>query len=155
MEELEAARDAVIHRLGNLTLTSGALNSSLSNNAWSVKGPGLHSHSLLMLNAEVSALPQWDVDDINRRSYALAEEVCRLWPSASGFGTGRAETVPLWQILRRCRRSGSTDQPVLAVVCPLRRSWRQGLSKKARRSSPFGPVCRRRRSCLPTVASSA
>jgi hypothetical protein len=38
-EELEASRDAVVHRIGNLTLTSGPLNSSLSNNAWAVKGP--------------------------------------------------------------------------------------------------------------------
>lgn len=90
-DELAAARDAVLHRLGNLTLTSGPLNSSLSNGAWGSKGPGLHANSLLMLNAEVSNLPSWDVDDINRRGFALAQEICRIWPPPSAFGVGAPE----------------------------------------------------------------
>lgn len=90
-EDLEIARDAALHRLGNLTLTSGPLNSALSNSAWPVKGPALREHSLLLLNAEVSALPTWDVDDINRRGFQLAQEVCSIWPSPAAFGAGEAE----------------------------------------------------------------
>jgi hypothetical protein len=84
-------RDAVVHRLGNLTLTSGPLNSSLSNNAWAVKAPALREHSLLALNSEVSALPSWDVEDIHRRGYALAREICAIWPSPADFGIGDPE----------------------------------------------------------------
>jgi hypothetical protein len=90
-DELEASRDAVLHRLGNLTLTSGPLNSSLSNNAWLVKAPALYAHSVLLLNAQVSALPEWDVDDINQRGFSLAEEICSIWPSPAAFGAGPAE----------------------------------------------------------------
>lgn len=93
-EELELARDAAIHRFGNLTLTNGPLNSSLSNSAWATKAPALHTHSLLALNAEVSALPVWDVEQINRRGYALAQEICALWPSAAGFGAADPERFP-------------------------------------------------------------
>ncbi len=90
-DELEAARDAVLHRLGNLTVTSGPLNSSLSNGAWATKGPAIHAHSLLMLNAEVSRLPSWDVDNINRRGFSLAAEICQIWPPPSAFGVGAPE----------------------------------------------------------------
>lgn len=92
--DAELVRDAVVHRLGNLTLTSGPLNSSLSNNAWTVKAPALRNHSLLALNSEVSALPSWDVDDIHRRGYALAGEICAIWPSPSSFGVGDVDELP-------------------------------------------------------------
>jgi hypothetical protein len=99
-EDLELARDAVLHHIGNLTLTSGPLNSSLSNSAWSVKAPALRAHSLLVLNAEVSAHQSWDVDDVNSRGYALASEICSIWPSPASFGASEPEEVPsLSQIL--------------------------------------------------------
>ncbi len=87
-------RDSVVHRLGNLTLTSGPLNSSLSNNAWAVKAPALREHSLLALNSEVSALASWDVEDIHRRGYSLATEICAIWPSPAAFGVGDPEELP-------------------------------------------------------------
>jgi len=85
-DQLEAARDAVVHRLGNLTLTSGPLNSSLSNSPWATKRRALHSHSVLLVNAELANIPDWDVDRINQRSFDLAMEICRFWPSPSAFG---------------------------------------------------------------------
>lgn len=99
-EDLKLARDAVLHRIGNLTLTSGPLNSSLSNSPWPTKAPALHAHSLLALNAEVSAVPAWTIDDLNRRGYALAREICAIWPSPSSFGATDPEDIPtLEQIL--------------------------------------------------------
>ena len=77
-ESVEAARDAVMHRLGNLTLTSGPLNSSLSNSAWDSKRQALHSHSLLLLNAELSQMQIWDVAEINQRGFQLANEICSI-----------------------------------------------------------------------------
>jgi hypothetical protein len=84
--ELAGARDAALHQLGNLTLTTGPLNSSLSNAAWSSKRTGIRDHSLLLLNSELSTVPEWDLDAINRRGFSLASEICRIWPSAAEFG---------------------------------------------------------------------
>jgi hypothetical protein len=100
-DPLEAARDHVIHHLGNLTLTSGPLNSSLSNGPWGTKREALRNHSLLLLNAELSGLGGWDVTQINQRGYNLAAEICRIWPSPTAFCPPRAEeTLPaLEQVL--------------------------------------------------------
>lgn len=89
-EEVAAARDAVLHRLGNLTLTSGPLNSSLSNAIWDSKRTGLHSHSVLLLNAELTGYRAWDVAQINERGFALALEICAIWPSPAAFGVDDA-----------------------------------------------------------------
>lgn len=58
-------RQARIDRLGNLTLTSGALNSSMSNAAWGVKRPEL-AKSLLQLNHDITANLTWDEATICR-----------------------------------------------------------------------------------------
>jgi hypothetical protein len=87
--DLTLARDGVLHRLGNLTLTSGPLNSSLSNSAWAQKREALHSHSLLLLNAELSKLREWNIVHIHERGFALATEICQIWPSPSAPETNR------------------------------------------------------------------
>lgn len=93
--EIAAARDAALHRLGNLTLTTGPLNSSLSNAAWSSKRTGIRDHSLLLLNYELSAEPEWDLDAIHRRGFGLASEICRIWPAPAEFGVlEAAEPAP-------------------------------------------------------------
>jgi hypothetical protein len=104
-------------------LTSGPLNSSLSNSAWSVKAPALHAHSLLALNAEVSALPAWDVDDINLRGYAVSSEICAIWPSPARFGPTDPEDIPtLDQILADTAAAAAaatpsgTTVPIAALV---------------------------------------
>ena len=73
-------REARINQLGNLTLTSGSLNSSLSNGTWETKRPALVQHSLLALNQQVAAQENWDEDSIKRRGGELAEQICGLWP---------------------------------------------------------------------------
>ncbi len=73
-------REARINQLGNLTLTSGSLNSSLSNGTWENKRPALVQHSLLALNQQVAAQENWDEDSIKRRGGELAEQICGLWP---------------------------------------------------------------------------
>lgn len=92
--EVEAARDAVVHRLGNLTLTSGPLNSSLSNSAWDSKRSALQSHSLLLLNNELVGEDRWEVADINRRGFALALEISRIWLSPEQFLDETPTEVP-------------------------------------------------------------
>ena len=60
-------REAHVHLLGNLTLTSGPLNSSLSNASWEVKRGALATHSLLLLNRDVTRCDTWDEALIDQR----------------------------------------------------------------------------------------
>ena len=73
-------REAHVHLLGNLTLTSGPLNSSLSNGSWDVKRHALDTHSLLLLNREITRHGAWDEALIDQRGRQLAEAICKLWP---------------------------------------------------------------------------
>lgn len=78
------ARSAHIHRLGNLTLTSGPLNSSLSNAAWPAKRSAL-AESLLRLNHQLAAYDSRDEEQIDARGEQLARVVCELWPGSSAM----------------------------------------------------------------------
>ena len=65
--QAEAERTARIDRLGNLTLVSGALNSSLSNSEWTKKRQALTANSLLLLNRQVAERDLWDEAAIDER----------------------------------------------------------------------------------------
>jgi hypothetical protein len=73
-------RNLRINRLGNLTLTSGPLNSSLSNAPWATKRESLPKHTLLLLNHRVAAHESWSEAVIDARSIELARTICSLWP---------------------------------------------------------------------------
>lgn len=91
-----AARDALVDTLGNLTLVTQSLNSSLSNRPWEngdatglVEGgrPGwgkrqlLDQFNLLVLNKQVlDRTEPWDDSAIRERSAALAQAICEIWP---------------------------------------------------------------------------
>ncbi len=105
-ERLRKRQDAV-HRLGNLTLTTAKLNSTLSNNPWSIKRLDLKRHSLLRLTtASVLAPPKgaadtwheeswsadWDEERIGLRGLWLAHHALRAWPrpkKAAADGSGQ------------------------------------------------------------------
>ncbi|WP_342242361.1 DUF262 domain-containing protein [Ensifer sp. OTU672] len=74
-----AERDAVIDRLGNLTLLTGALNSTVSNGPYSVKMPALRSHSSLALNRELNHFDIWDEQSIAERGQSLFKAACHIW----------------------------------------------------------------------------
>ena len=76
----EETRDAKVQLLGNLTLTSGPLNSSLSNASWSSKRPALVQNSLLLLNQQITANEDWDEQAIDTRGAQLSGLVCQIWP---------------------------------------------------------------------------
>ena len=93
VEDPRAWRDTHLHRLGNLTLTTGELNSSLSNSPWSAadaasdKRRALIRHSVLRLNAQL-AEDNPDVFDeraIDLRGECLAEEILAVWPGPFGM----------------------------------------------------------------------
>lgn len=87
-------RQDAIHRLGNLTLTTVKLNSSLSHNPWEKKRLDLKQHSLLRLTtASVLSPPSgatgwneetwtaaWDVQRIALRGMWLAHHALTAWP---------------------------------------------------------------------------
>lgn len=88
VEDPRAWRDQHLHRLGNLTLTTGELNSSLRNGPWYAPGAatdkrrGLAKHSLLLLNTRLAEEhPEGFTEhDIDRRGERLASEICEIWP---------------------------------------------------------------------------
>lgn len=73
-------RNARIHTLGNLTILTQPLNSSLSKSAWGVKKPELLKHSLLPINQQLQSKERWDEDEIAERGNELFEKALRLWP---------------------------------------------------------------------------
>jgi hypothetical protein len=75
----QAARDSVVDRLGNLTLLTGALNSSVSNGPYSVKMPAVRSHSSLALNRDLGQFESWNEETITARGLSLFEIASGLW----------------------------------------------------------------------------
>ncbi|NNN20061.1 MAG: DUF262 domain-containing protein [Acidimicrobiaceae bacterium] len=82
----QAERDAAINKLGNLTLITGPLNSSISNGPYSVKMPAVRSHTSLALNRELNRYDEWNENTISERGLALFETACQIWngPERSG-----------------------------------------------------------------------
>ena len=73
-------RNSYIHRIGNLTILSGALNSSGSNLDWNKKRSELINYSLLPLNLQLHTLNQWDENAIATRARELFEHAVKIWP---------------------------------------------------------------------------
>jgi hypothetical protein len=81
-----------IHRLGNLTLTAGPLNSSISNLPWHTsdgskdKRGSLLQHSLLKLNSSVvHDYPEhFDEHAVDERGARITEIITKLWPGPAG-----------------------------------------------------------------------
>ena len=93
-EEDLARRTSAVHQLGNLTLVTAKLNSSLSNNAWESKKSTIQKHSLLRLTTgSVLSRPEtavefdeeawpgkWDEARIAARTQNLIGVALEAWP---------------------------------------------------------------------------
>ena len=85
-----AKRDRLIHSIGNLTLVTQRLNSSLSNAPWTEKRGTLKIHSQLFLNKDLIYLqssrgeerPKWDESTIDERRKRLHQAAIKVWPHA-------------------------------------------------------------------------
>lgn len=82
-------RRARIDRLGNLTLLTQKLNSSVSNGPWlgaEGKQVALHAQSVLKLNAQLATFGanDWTHDSVDARTSALTKVVCQVWPVPVG-----------------------------------------------------------------------
>lgn len=72
-------RDAALQTMGNLTILTQPLNSSVSNSAWSVKRPAL-LNSLLPINVMLATVEKWDEEAIEKRGKALLSHALKIWP---------------------------------------------------------------------------
>lgn len=93
-EDAEERRLSSVHRIGNLTLTTTKLNSSVSNGSWPTKKKELNKHAVLLLTSgSVLQAPSgiqgdlvfgwpdtWDEDRIDLRTLYLASISCLAWP---------------------------------------------------------------------------
>lgn len=90
-DEAEASetRNQAVKEIGNLTLTTSKLNSSLSNSPWNEKQETLRRHTALRLNWELldDAPEIWDEMSIRERSQQLAKLAICIWPSGESFAS--------------------------------------------------------------------
>lgn len=86
----EAERDVRLHRLGNLTLLTRRLNSTVSNGPWlGDKGKAAHlqEKDVVLLNSRIlktHVARQWDEDAIDRRTSDAIDAILEIWPVPTG-----------------------------------------------------------------------
>lgn len=74
--DIDAAHSLAVHTIGNLTLTG--YNSEMSNSPFSSKRERLRDSGLLM-NHQISRSSVWGIDEIDRRSDLLADQIISIW----------------------------------------------------------------------------
>ncbi|MBM0224815.1 DUF262 domain-containing protein [Micromonospora sp. ATA51] len=93
-DEAKSRRSAALHKLGNLTLTTTKLNSSISNGPWHGKRAELNKHAVLLLTAASVLQPHeampaeaartwsegWTENHIDLRTFLLAHFALKAWP---------------------------------------------------------------------------
>ena len=86
-DDAEQGRRESLNLIGNLTLATRELNSSMSNRSWENKRKALNNHSSLFLNKDLldNAPAKWDEDAIEKSSSLLAKAIIRIWPHADGI----------------------------------------------------------------------
>lgn len=75
------SRRAVINTLGNLTLVTGGLNSSVGNKSFSEKKSKFALHTGLFLNKWFADQPRWTEHEIRQRGEHFADIAIGRWPS--------------------------------------------------------------------------
>jgi len=86
-ESLELARrqrDHIVHTIGNLTLITAKLNSSVSNGGWAKKKEGLWENSVLKMNRDLHAHDDWNEETIHGRTDDLLAKATALWARPAG-----------------------------------------------------------------------
>jgi hypothetical protein len=73
------ARNRAVNVLGNLTLMTQALNSTVSNGPFTVKVPAIKANTALALNRELAAVNHWDETAIQERGEALFDVARDIW----------------------------------------------------------------------------
>jgi hypothetical protein len=96
----EVERDKRVHRLGNLTLLTKSLNSTVSNGPWvgpNGKHQALQKHDVCLLTRDVWLdHPQsWTEADIDARTANLVAQWLRTWPVPPGHQGHIEQAVPV------------------------------------------------------------
>lgn len=95
-ETFAEVHEALVHTLGNLTLTG--YNAELSNSSFLVKRAQL-GKSGISLNGEIAAQKRWGRPEIYARADALAERIIAHWPGPTAEAGNRSE-VP-WDVMNK------------------------------------------------------
>lgn len=84
--EPQLERGAHVHRLGNLTLLTKGLNSSVSNGPWESKRDKIAKHDVFLMNRHFHApeTDTWDEEHIDQRSHHMIEALLATWPVPDG-----------------------------------------------------------------------
>ncbi len=94
-EELHAA---LVHTLGNLTLT--AYNPELSNQPFAAKRK-LLADSGLAMNRAIAERERWGSAEIAQRAADLADRAVRIWPAPLASGVQVDPELAAWRLLRQ------------------------------------------------------
>ena len=86
--DLAQKRNTFLHCIGNLTLVTGRLNPSLSNDIFRNKREKLYKNSLLVLNREVCERQTWDTSEIRERGEEMLKLFFKICPSLEHFSDG-------------------------------------------------------------------
>jgi len=80
-----------VHRLGNLTLLTTSLNSTVSNGPWTIKRGHIDKHDVFLLNRSVKHAALWDEAAIDDRTAAMTEALLTIWPVPGGHAGAIAD----------------------------------------------------------------
>ncbi len=95
-ENFTDAHEALVHTLGNLTLTG--YNSELSNSPFTVKRVKL-AKSGIALSREIVEQERWGRPEIYARADSLADRIISIWPGPSQEAGNKSE-VP-WELMNK------------------------------------------------------
>ena len=89
-------RGAHLHRLGNLTLLTESLNSSVSNGAWHVKREKLAKYDVFLMNRQFhqSTTEEWNEESIDARSQNMINALLATWPVPDGHAGQVLQPTP-------------------------------------------------------------
>ncbi|MBF9131349.1 DUF262 domain-containing protein [Plantactinospora sp. S1510] len=96
-ENFAEAHEALVHTLGNLTLTG--YNSELSNSSFAVKRVKL-AKSGIALNQEIATQDRWGRVEIHARAGSLADRIISIWPGPSTEEADHRSAV-LWDLMHK------------------------------------------------------
>ena len=98
VETLEAQlnRGAHVHRLGNLTLLTESLNSSVSNGPWTLKREKVAKYDVFLMNRHFhdAATETWDEEHIDARTQTMIDALLATWPVPEGHTGLVLHTTP-------------------------------------------------------------
>ncbi len=106
------ARNSVVNTLGNLTLLTQALNSTISNGPLDGKIAAIKANAALALNRELHGYDHWDEDAIEERAASLFDVAKTIWAAPH-----RAELPGVGMAVASQRTSFATPFPADGTKC--------------------------------------